>query len=144
MADFDVRAVGLHPLAVGAELGTVHIRTGTPDSSGDTSVERDGQVVEVEMRTLDEFGFEDVDFVKVDNEAYELFALMGGEQTIRRCRQVVIVVQNPGKARKYGLAETDAVTMLEPWRATLRAVMSGHLILAWRGAEGRGGKGIIR
>lgn len=131
-ANIDAATATLHEVALGEADGSVRIRTETPDSSGDTCVDplrKDG--VEVPIRRLDDFGLENVDFLKADNEGYEIFALRGGEDTIRRCRPVVIVEQKPGKAQKYGLGETDAVKLLQSWGAEIRGVMAGDYILAW-------------
>jgi len=41
------------------------------------------------MRTIDSFEFERVDFIKIDVEGHELNVIRGGEQTIRRCKPVI-------------------------------------------------------
>jgi FkbM family methyltransferase len=43
----------------------------------------------VEMRTLDSFGFEDVDIIKVDVEGHEFDVVLGAEQTITKYRPIV-------------------------------------------------------
>jgi len=43
----------------------------------------------VEVRTLDSFGFTEVDFVKIDVEGYEYFVLQGAVDTIARCRPLL-------------------------------------------------------
>jgi hypothetical protein len=43
------------------------------------------------LRTLDSYALEDVGFVKIDVEGHELAALRGAEQTLRRCRPLVLV-----------------------------------------------------
>ena len=44
---------------------------------------------DVEIRTLDSYGFEDVDIIKVDVEGHEFDVVMGAEQTILKYRPVV-------------------------------------------------------
>lgn len=125
----EVGNVTLHVHALGEHNGTVNLHSG-PNSSGDTTIDEAGEH-EAIMATLDSFHLANVDFIKVDVEGYELFALRGGEETIRRNRPCIIVEQKPGKAQKFGLGETDAVAMLESWGAKLRTEISGDFILSW-------------
>lgn len=117
----------LHPVALGATNGSVSIRTAN-SSSGDSWVDGAG---DIRMRPLDDFEFQDVDFIKLDCEGYELFALRGGEETLKRCKPTVIVEQKPGRAQKFGIGETDAVDYLQSLGAVLRAKKSGDYILSW-------------
>lgn len=99
----------LHACALGAENGKlVRIET-TPGSSGDSRVGGEG---DIPLFTLDSFELKDVDFMKLDCEGYELFALKGAEQTIRRDLPVIIVEQKPGRGQRFGLPETGAVEWL--------------------------------
>ena len=119
--------VMLYPCALGQQDGRVSIRT-DPTSSGDSYVV---QGDDVPVFPLDGFDLSDVDFIKLDCEGYELFALAGGVETLERCRPVVCVEQKPGKAQKYGIGETDAVKFLQRLGAKLRAEMSGDYILTF-------------
>jgi hypothetical protein len=98
-------------------------------SSGDSWVDGEG---DIEMRTLDSFAWEyPIDFIKLDCEGYELFALRGGEQLLKRWRPCVLVEQKPGRAQKFGLPETGAVDYLIGIGATLRFEKSGDYCLSW-------------
>ena len=57
---------------------------------GHSSISSDGEV-EVEVRTLDSYEFEDVTIIKIDVELYEPMVLMGAQQTIRRCRPLICI-----------------------------------------------------
>ena len=46
---------------------------------------------EVSVVPIDTFGLDEVDFLALDVEGYELEALMGAEQTVARCRPVVLI-----------------------------------------------------
>jgi FkbM family methyltransferase len=121
--------VHLYPAALGECDGRVSIHT-APTSSGDSWVDlsRDG---DIPLIRLDPLLLQEVDFIKLDCEGYELFALRGGEETLLRCRPCVIVEQKPGRAQKYGRAETEAVSYLQGLGAKLRREMSGDFILSW-------------
>lgn len=121
----DAFNVTLYPVALGESEGAVSMHT-NPTSSGDTWIDGTG---DVPMNTLDSFGLDDVDFLKADAEGYELFVMRGGENTIKRCRPVIIVEQKPGRAEKFGLGRTDAVTYLQSLGYTLTQEMSGDYIL---------------
>lgn len=117
----------LYPFALGEREGFVNIHT-SASSSGDSWVDGEG---DIPMKRLDDFDLQDVDFIKLDCEGYELHALKGAEQTLRRCHPIVIVEQKPGRAQKFGLKETEAVDYLRGLGAYLRGSMSGDYILAW-------------
>ena len=120
----------LHEYALGDHAGEVSLHTG-PSSSGDTYVQ-DGGEHSADMRTLDSFNCGIVDFMKLDCEGYELFAIKGGEQTIKRDKPCIIVEQKPGKGKQFGLGDTDAVTLLREWGFEVVKEISGDFILRWK------------
>ncbi|MDZ4382809.1 MAG: FkbM family methyltransferase [Parvibaculum sp.] len=110
-----VTNVELRQCALGESIGEVAVRNRTPDSSGDTGVDPDGEGELVRLRMLDEFELRDVDFLKCDCEGFEVFVMRGAEETLKRCKPVVIVEQKPetGMEARYGIGATDAVTYLQ-------------------------------
>ena len=126
----------LHPVALGTENdGTVTVSTRTPGSSGDTGVMPDGTEggIVVPLRTLDSYELEDVDFIKIDCEGYELFVLQGARETLLRCKPCVMVEQKPetGGAQRYGIGVLDAVEYLQSLGAVLRNGIQGDYMLSW-------------
>ena len=121
--------VTLHAMALGEADSRVAMST-APSSSGDTTIAGPGNIL---LRRLDDVlgAVDDVDFVKADCEGYELFALKGGEQLLRRCKPCIVVEQKPGKAPQFGLGERDAVAWLQQLGATVRREISGDFILSW-------------
>lgn len=117
----------MYACALGETEGRVRIQT-SAQSSGDSWVGGEG---DIPLRRLDEYDLPTVDFVKLDCEGYELFALRGAEETLKRCRPCVIVEQKPGRAQKFGLPETGAVDYLRGLGAVLRKEISGDFILSW-------------
>lgn len=122
----------LHACALGDHEGSVAIHT-TKSSSGDSWVKEEAPygAHEIPLQTLDHFAIRDVDFIKLDCEGYELFALKGGEHMLIECRPCVIVEQKPGRAQKFGLREREAVEYLQGLGAVLRQEISGDFILSW-------------
>lgn len=116
----------LHACALGESDGMVRIHT-TQGQSGDSWVDGEG---DIPLTTLNSFDLEGVDFIKLDCEGYELFALRGGEKMLKRDRPVVIVEQKPGRGSKFGLSDTAAVDYLLGLGYSLKKVISGDYILA--------------
>ncbi len=75
---------------------------------------KDRGSVAVPIKTIDSFNFENVTFIKYDIEGYELKALKGSEQTIKKYSPVVVVEQNKGN--------TDAKELLESWGYTCKGI----------------------
>lgn len=123
--------VTLHEAACGNAPGTISMHVGT-DSSGDTFPDP-SKPGDVPVVRIDDKYDEDVtvDFIKLDCEGFELFALQGAEQLILRSKPVICVEQKKGKASKFGLGDTDAVEWLKDRGAVLKAELSGDYILAW-------------
>lgn len=123
----DLPNVQMYPRALGEKNAMIAMHT-MPTSSGDSIVSGDG---DIPMDRLDDYEFEDVDFIKLDCEGYELFALRGGEETLKRWKPVICVEQKPGKAQQFGLKEIGAVNYLQELDAKLRLTMSGDFFLSW-------------
>lgn len=119
----------LFPYALGEEERHVSIHT-SKGSSGDSWVSGDG---EIPMMRLDDLlpRTEDIDFIKADCEGFELFALRGGEELIKRCKPAICVEQKPGRAQKFGLGEIDAVKYLQSLGYDLREEVSGDFFLTY-------------
>ncbi len=124
----------LFPYALGAEPGTVFLKTRTLNSSGDTGVEPGAtEGVSAECRRLDDFELAEVDFIKIDCEGYELFVLQGAVETLKRCKPCLIVEQKPetGMEARYGIGATDAIAFLEGLGAKKRLGIQGDYIFSW-------------
>jgi FkbM family methyltransferase len=84
--------VDVKPFACGSHSGKVLMQR-TSKNSGGSRIVHDvtlHRLIEAEVVTLDSFGFEAVDLIKLDVEGFESDAILGAEQTMRRCRPVVI------------------------------------------------------
>jgi FkbM family methyltransferase len=118
----------LYFTALGDKDGVVNIRTRTLDSSGDTGIEDEG--ITVKIHRLDDYNFTNVDFIKVDCEGYEYFALKGATETLKRWKPTVIVEQK-GFETKYGLRLAQAVEYLCELGAVVKAQYSGDYVCVW-------------
>lgn len=51
-----------------------------------------------QVKTLDSYNFDNIDYIKMDCEGFEFRVIQGGENTIKRCKPLVIVEQKPHDA----------------------------------------------
>ncbi len=122
----NVDAVNLYACALGHESKQVKVRY-TEHQTGSSHIWGEG--ADVEMRTLDSFGLTQVDFVKLDVEGCEYWALKGAEETIRRDKPTIILEQKNNLGARYGAG--DAVELVKSWGAKLIVEVSGDFILSW-------------
>ena len=119
---------------VRAALGSEPGRCGMADGRWNTGQRHVVPGDEVEVITLDSLGLAP-GFVKLDVEGCELAALIGGERTIRTHRPVVMLEEN-GLNRRYGVEDGACQRLLEAWGARLVLTMNGEapdrdLVFAW-------------
>lgn len=130
-----MRGVKCLPYALGAIEGRVNMTipplNGGRDTGG-THVAMTAEAGTVELRTLDSFNIRHVDFIKIDCEGYEHNVILGGMETIRRCKPCIIVEQKPHKlGPNFGIQGTPAVDLLTGMGAKVRRVIAGDYILTW-------------
>ena len=84
----DLQKVSHFNCALGDELAEITMYGGThTEASG-------GKKRTVPVFTLDAFGFEDVDYIKIDVEGFEKKVLLGAAETIERCNPLIVIEQN--------------------------------------------------
>lgn len=120
----------LHPVALAKVSGSLAFEPAGANSGNWRVGDGTGRL-QFQAFTLDEFGFQDVDFIKIDAEGYEYNILLGGEATIRKQRPVVVVEQKPGHGRRYGEGDRAAVQLLENWGAHVLWSKAGDYCLGW-------------
>lgn len=81
----------VHRCALGEKEGFVKMEL-DPNNTGATHVAR-GEEGSIPMLPLDQFNLNDVDFVKIDVEGFELEVVKGGYETLKRNNPVIIVEQ---------------------------------------------------
>lgn len=84
---------------------------------------------DVEVVRIDDLGIEDLDFLKLDVEGYELFALRGAERTLKVCRPVVCI-EEKRFAGRFGAADGAASEFLRSLGAReIEAVRNDHIFV---------------
>jgi hypothetical protein len=51
----------------------------------------------IQLHTVDEFSFEEVDLIKIDVEGFEMKVLKGAENTLKQCQFLMIELNNNSK-----------------------------------------------
>ena len=134
----NVRAPGvmLHRVALGEAEGGIALEVDLRNT-GATHV-RSGVQGAIPMRRLDDFAFDEVDFVKIDVEGFERQVVEGARDTLARCRPVVIIEQKEFAGR-YGGERYGAAQLLQSLGAELLLPVAEDMVFAWPGSAVRGG-----
>ena len=126
-ANFEVR-----PIALGDQdtMGTMII---TEDNSGHSHLDPNTMGAgDVQVVRLDNLNLHDINYIKIDCEGYEYRILQGAEQTIRRCRPVVVIEQKPHDAYSKQYAQHAAVELLQSWGLVRLDQIKDDWIMGWR------------
>lgn len=122
----------INPMALGDQdtQGTMIITEGNsghshldPNSLGQGNV----QVIK-----LDNLQMQDVDYIKVDCEGYEYRVLQGAEQTVKRCRPIIVIEQKPHDAYSKDYGQFAAVALLESWGMKKLDQIRDDWIMGWQ------------
>ena len=120
------------PCALGEEETMIQMIV-TEGNTGHSHVDQNSMGTgSVQMHTLDYFLLQDVDYIKIDCEGYELPIVRGGEETIKRCRPVMVVEQKLHEdTGKTVDTQFDAAELIKSWGARELARVRHDVILGW-------------
>jgi len=131
----------LHDVAVGSEHG--YAKMGYPEAFtgnchvkkiSDEEIEEDDtpRTYSVEMVTIDSFGFDDIDFMKIDVEGWELPVVQGAKETLLRNKPIIIIEQKGNEEKFHGRSKHEATRFLHDLgMKELHRVMAGDHIMGW-------------
>jgi len=103
-------------VALGAAAGRTHVMPLSPYADSPWGIATTGGPIGdvVNVRTIDSYELKRLDFVKLDLEGGEPDALLGGLETLRRCRPVVYAEFNYNRAAI--IAALEMAGYLDIWR----------------------------
>ena len=87
---------------------------------------------DVQVVKLDNLNMEDVDYIKIDCEGYEYRVLQGAEQTVKRCRPIMVIEQKPHDAYRKDYGQFAAIGLLESWGMVKLDQIRDDWIMGWR------------
>lgn len=112
LATHKVTNVNTYPVGLGDKEDTVDLITSNKSFSTHVEPQSQGKG-SVQVMPLDFYNFRDVDFIKIDAEGYEPFVAMGGIETIKRCKPV-IMYESKDHAVRYGHHKNTIRELLAP------------------------------
>ena len=86
---------------------------------------------DVQVVKLDNLNMEDVDYIKIDCEGYEYRVLQGAEQTVKRCRPIMVIEQKPHDAYSKEYGQFAAIALLESWGMIKLDQIRDDWIMGW-------------
>lgn len=130
-----LKNIQLHPCALSDT--TVDVFLTEPDgNSGNWHVTARGENAKYAPLTFaldndEAFELNDVDFIKIDVEGWELHVLRGAEKLIKRDKPVIVIEQKPDNAERYGIDRFAARNLLLSWGAKQLWEKSGDYCFGW-------------
>ncbi len=122
--------VRLHAAGLYAGGGSANCNIIAPNS-GMSYLSMDG-AGETPLHALDEWHWDDVDFIKIDVEGLELAVLQGARDTLIRCRPLLLV-EHGQQCRRYGVEHGAVMDYLRDLGAfPVRSFPDDNYLFAWR------------
>jgi len=99
-----------NPLEI-MDIGSIHVKTPKELHENMLVVESKANIP---ILTIDDIAFSTLDLIHLDIEGYELFALKGGSNTIKKYKPVIVLeVCEDGHSEKYGYNRNDLEMFLQ-------------------------------
>tara|TARA_B100000989_G_C19433930_1_gene424297 strand:+ start:100 stop:750 length:651 start_codon:yes stop_codon:yes gene_type:complete len=122
--------VELMPFAIGESNRLISLDIDFKNTGATHISEKVNKKNKVEMKKLDEFDFENLDFIKIDVEGYESNVVIGAEETLKKHKPIIIIEQKDHSIR-YGDSKFKALDLLKKFGAIIKEQVHSDFILSW-------------
>ena len=122
--------VELMPFAIGESNRLISLDIDFKNTGATHISEKVNKTNKVEMKKLDEFEFENLDFIKIDVEGYESNVVIGAEETLKKHKPIIIIEQKDHSIR-YGDDKFKALDLLKKFGAIIKEQVHSDFILSW-------------
>lgn len=121
--------VELIPNALGDEPGTVSMNVDL-SNTGATHVSKELNDEQIEVKRLDDYEFDNVDFVKIDVEGFENKVVLGAKETFIKHKPIIIIEQK-GFSDRYQESQFEALETLKSYGAKVVEQVVKDYIVSW-------------
>jgi len=123
--------IKVETVALGDSEGQVRMII-TEGNTGHTHVDPASNGGDTRIIRLDSLILQNVDYIKIDCEGFEYRVLQGAQQTIQRCRPVVVIEQKPHDMYSKEYGQFAAIGLLEDWGMVRLDQVKDDWILGWQ------------
>ena len=103
----------IYPFGLSNTTSTQHLNINVRQSGGAFIDMSDNEhTIPIQVRTLDSFNFQKIDFIKMDCEGFEYEVVLGGIETIKRTKPIINLEQKPNHTESRGLDKLAATHFL--------------------------------
>lgn len=120
----------VRPIALGDSEAMISMII-TEGNTGHTHVDPNSIGGDTQLTRLDTLQLPVVNYIKIDCEGFEYRVLQGAEQTIRRCRPVVVIEQKPHDMYVKDYGQFAAIELLKSWGMVRLDQVKDDWIMGW-------------
>lgn len=120
----------VRPIALGDSEGMISMII-TEGNTGHTHIDPNSQNGDTQLTKLDNLNINNVDYIKIDCEGYEYRVLRGAENTVKRCRPIVVIEQKPHDAYSKDYGQFAAIGLLQEWGMVKLDQVKDDWIMGW-------------
>ena len=122
--------VELLPVALGNENNFVSMNVELENTGATHVSNKTDDLNKVELKKLDDYGFTDIDFIKIDVEGFENQVVLGAKETLLRNKPIIIVEQK-GFSDRFNETQFEAIDTLKSYGAKVIDQIVKDYILTW-------------